>query len=179
LWLGNGLHYGHTRGMGVSVAANPFFFVSRVPDIKFDIEQFRNCDALRNPNMELTNLIETMRRGGDGDGPRSCWQRARPSKNLDEQTAKPNCRSRTVPFSFERTKKPPGVSAFRPRVSRPLATNETQAATEAFRFLRQPSRPNAPKPVAKSGSAAGNGIKYAPWGSSKPKLYETAPASAL
>ena len=27
-----------------------------------------------------------------------------------------------------------------------------------FRFLRQPSRPNAPKPVAKSGSAAGSGV---------------------
>ena len=28
----------------------------------------------------------------------------------------------------------------------------------AFFFLRQPSRPNAPKPVAKSGSAAGRGV---------------------
>ena len=33
-----------------------------------------------------------------------------------------------------------------------------QAATvRAFRFLRQPSRPNAPRPVAKSGRAAGRG----------------------
>ena len=29
--------------------------------------------------------------------------------------------------------------------------------TAAFRFLRQPIRPNAPKPVANSGSAAGSG----------------------
>src|SRR5690349_7094501 len=28
----------------------------------------------------------------------------------------------------------------------------------AFRFLRQPSRPNPPRPVAKSGSAAGSGV---------------------
>src|SRR6476659_506505 len=31
-------------------------------------------------------------------------------------------------------------------------------AARAFRFLRQPSRPNAPRPVAKSGSAAGMGV---------------------
>ena len=28
----------------------------------------------------------------------------------------------------------------------------------AFRFLRQPSRPKAPRPLAKSGKAAGNGV---------------------
>jgi hypothetical protein len=28
----------------------------------------------------------------------------------------------------------------------------------SLRFLRQPSRPNAPRPVAKSGSAAGSGV---------------------
>ena len=33
-----------------------------------------------------------------------------------------------------------------------------QAAASAFRFLRQPSRPNAPRPQAKSGSAAGSGV---------------------
>jgi hypothetical protein len=34
-----------------------------------------------------------------------------------------------------------------------------QAATAcAFRFLRQPNRPIAPRPVAKSGSAAGSGV---------------------
>ena len=32
------------------------------------------------------------------------------------------------------------------------------AAAAFFRFLRQPSRPNAPRPVAKSGSAAGSGV---------------------
>ncbi len=32
------------------------------------------------------------------------------------------------------------------------------ASAAAFRFLRQPSRPIAPRPVAKSGSAAGNGV---------------------
>ena len=36
-----------------------------------------------------------------------------------------------------------------------------QAATRVFRFLRQPSRPNAPRPVAKSGNAAGNGVEAA------------------
>src|ERR1035437_1129288 len=34
-----------------------------------------------------------------------------------------------------------------------------QAATAvAFRILRQPSRPSAPRPVAKSGSVAGKGV---------------------
>ena len=33
-----------------------------------------------------------------------------------------------------------------------------QAASAAFRFLRQPNRPNAPRPEAKSGSAAGTGV---------------------
>ena len=51
---------------GVSEAANPIFLIRRVPDIKFDIEQFRNCEALRNLNMELPNLIETMRPGKRG-----------------------------------------------------------------------------------------------------------------
>ena len=37
-----------------------------------------------------------------------------------------------------------------------------QAAIAApFRFLRQPSRPNAPRPVAKRGRAAGSGVKLA------------------
>jgi hypothetical protein len=31
-------------------------------------------------------------------------------------------------------------------------------AAAAFRFLRQPSRPNAPRSVAKSGRAAGSGV---------------------
>ena len=33
--------------------------------------------------------------------------------------------------------------------------NQTATAA-AFRFLRHPSRPNAPRPVAKSGSAGGS-----------------------
>ena len=33
-----------------------------------------------------------------------------------------------------------------------------QAASCAFRFLRQPSRPNTPRPVAKSGKAVGSGV---------------------
>src|SRR5215471_20121493 len=37
-----------------------------------------------------------------------------------------------------------------------VTTHGNQAA--AFHFLRQPSRPNAPRPVAKSGSAAGSGV---------------------
>jgi hypothetical protein len=40
-------------------------------------------------------------------------------------------------------------------------TPNGQAAAWAFRFLRQPSRPNAPRPVAKSGRAAGNGVASA------------------
>jgi hypothetical protein len=36
-----------------------------------------------------------------------------------------------------------------------------QAAACAFRFLRQPSKPNAPRPVAKSESAPGSGVATA------------------
>ena len=32
------------------------------------------------------------------------------------------------------------------------------AITAFFRFLRQPSRPNAPRPLANSGSAVGRGV---------------------
>jgi len=32
------------------------------------------------------------------------------------------------------------------------------SAAASFRFLRQPNKPNAPRPVAKSGSAAGSGV---------------------
>ena len=39
-----------------------------------------------------------------------------------------------------------------------------QAAACAFRFLRQPSRPNAPRPVAKRGSAVGRGSTVTPSG---------------
>ena len=38
-----------------------------------------------------------------------------------------------------------------------LATNSNQIRRTCFRFLRQPSRPNAPRPVAKSGNVAGSG----------------------
>src|SRR5215468_742716 len=34
------------------------------------------------------------------------------------------------------------------------------ASAAAFFFLRQPSRPNAPRPVAKSGSVAGSGTGF-------------------
>ena len=40
------------------------------------------------------------------------------------------------------------------------------ASAAAFFFLRQPSRPNAPRPVAKSGSVAGSGVVAA----SDPKI---------
>jgi hypothetical protein len=62
-WLGNGLLYGHTRGMGLGSRESNFFLFHWGPDIKFDIKQVKNCEALRNPNMELPNLIETMRPG--------------------------------------------------------------------------------------------------------------------
>jgi hypothetical protein len=41
-----------------------------------------------------------------------------------------------------------------------------QAASAAFRFLRQPSRPKAPRPVAKSGRAAGSGVPETTLGTS-------------
>jgi hypothetical protein len=41
----------------------------------------------------------------------------------------------------------------------PLDALFVQATTAcAFRFLRHPNRPNAPRPVAKSGNAAGSGV---------------------
>jgi hypothetical protein len=36
--------------------------------------------------------------------------------------------------------------------------NTERAYARAFRFLRQPSRPSAPRPEANSGSAAGTGV---------------------
>ncbi len=41
------------------------------------------------------------------------------------------------------------------------ATNQI-AQTYCFRFLRQPSRPNAPRPDANSGRAAGTGVADGP-----------------
>jgi len=49
--------------MGLGSRESNFFLFRWVPDIKFDIKQVKNCEALRNPNMELPNLIETMRPG--------------------------------------------------------------------------------------------------------------------
>ena len=40
--------------------------------------------------------------------------------------------------------------------------DQVLATAAAFRFLRQPSRPNAPRPLAKSGSAAGTGVSICP-----------------
>ena len=59
----------------------------------------------------------------------------------------------TATWDSTRVNKKP--RAIRPRVSWPR-TKLDQAA--CFRFLRQPSRPNAPRPVAKSGSVAGSGV---------------------
>jgi hypothetical protein len=36
--------------------------------------------------------------------------------------------------------------------------DQAAASAAAFRFLRQPSKPNAPRPEAKSGRAAGSGV---------------------
>jgi len=70
-----------------------------------------------------------------------------------------NCRSRTMAFSFERT--PTKTPELSPE-GFPATYQIDQAAACAFRFLRQPSRPNAPKPVAKSGSAPGSGVEASP-----------------
>src|SRR5664280_926790 len=40
----------------------------------------------------------------------------------------------------------------------PIRCFDQAAAAAAFRFLRQPSIPNAPRPLTKSGRAAGNGV---------------------
>jgi hypothetical protein len=56
------------------------------------------------------------------------------------------------------------IIAYRKTASRrslrnPIACfDQAAAATCAFRFLRQPNGPITPKPVAKSGSAAGIGV---------------------
>jgi hypothetical protein len=39
-----------------------------------------------------------------------------------------------------------------------LLIQRAVVAAALFRFLRQPSRPNAPRPVTKSGRAAGSGV---------------------
>src|SRR5262245_6640875 len=52
--------------------------------------------------------------------------------------------------------------ANRKTASRRLRSLFDHAAAWAFRFLRQPSRPNTPRPVAKSGSAPGNGTTGVP-----------------
>lgn len=44
-----------------------------------------------------------------------------------------------------------------------------QTAAALLRFLRQPNRPSAPRPVAKSGSAPGSGVSP-PWEVGQPKL---------
>src|SRR5262249_37175013 len=65
--------------------------------------------------------------------------------------------------------RPPPLSLPRALPVEPIAANFAklpvarqvqinQAATCAFRFRRQPSRPNAPRLVAKSGRAAGTGV---------------------
>jgi hypothetical protein len=48
-------------------------------------------------------------------------------------------------------------TASRRSLRNPIRCFNQTARVAAFRFLRQPRRPNAPRPVAKSGSAAGNG----------------------
>ena len=82
--------------------------------------------------------------------------RARPLKsrrtNREAKTvALGQCRSHS---NGRADKKPPGVSAFRPGAFRPRQIDQATC----FRFLRQPSRPNALRPPAKSGSAAGSGV---------------------
>ena len=60
---------------------------------------------------------------------------------------------------FKRSQNAKRKTASRRSLRNPIRCFD-QAATiaAAFRFLRQPSRPNAPRPVAKSGRAAGSGV---------------------
>jgi hypothetical protein len=47
------------------------------------------------------------------------------------------------------------------KIATPIADNIVAVSADAaaaFRFLRQPNKPNAPRPVAKSGKAAGSGV---------------------
>jgi len=53
-------------------------------------------------------------------------------------------------------KRPPSRRSFLNPIK--YLDQEAAIATEFFRLLRQPSSPNAPRPVAKSGSAAGRGV---------------------
>jgi hypothetical protein len=50
------------------------------------------------------------------------------------------------------------IAAARLLSSGVFAAMELKGTARAFRFLRQPSRPSAPRPLARSGSAAGNGV---------------------
>src|SRR6185437_11630976 len=67
------------------------------------------------------------------------------------------CQQRTHALQYDRCKKKGrqrcGLSEIRSGIF-----DQAAIAADAFRFLRQPSRPNAPRPVAKSGSAAGSGV---------------------
>ena len=87
------------------------------------------------------------------------WPRTRPLKLSPNKRRGKNCRSRTMAFSFER--RPTKTPELSPE-GFPATYQIDQAAACAFRFLRQPSRPNAPKPVAKSGSAPGSGVEASP-----------------
>jgi hypothetical protein len=49
-------------------------------------------------------------------------------------------------------------TASRRSLRNPIRCFDQAASAAAFRFLRQPSRLNAPRPVAKSGRAAGRGV---------------------
>jgi hypothetical protein len=81
-------------------------------------------------------------------------------------TATPD-RGSYIVDTLPRTVQPHGMSG--PEVKRlagAVRFTDQAATATAFRFLRQPSRPIAPRPVAKSGRVAGSGVTYAPLGKS-------------
>ena len=62
-------------------------------------------------------------------------------------------------FVSDRVKAPrPNAVDWAKVVRHALALSHSDYSAIAFRFLLQPSRPNAPRPVAKSGIAVGSGV---------------------
>ena len=66
------------------------------------------------------------------------------------------CHSRPNALEHERHKKKDRQP--RRSLQNSIGCFDQAAIAAAFRFLRQPSKPNAPRPEAKSGSAAGRGV---------------------
>jgi hypothetical protein len=102
--------------------------------------------------MELTNLIETLRPGMTGKGRVLGGKGRGPLKLSANKPRSKNCRSRTVPFSYDR--------AFQ-RFARGFPGHIQIDQAACFGFLRQPRRPNAPR--AGSGSTVPHKTYNAFW----------------